>query len=124
MGVQKVIITGKVIRKPEMKFTGSGTPFTKVTVPTYNPKGQDTFWDIVIWGKSAERLATQIQKGTIIQAEGKFGVDNETGEASTWVDSDGNTRVNMSVHCWNVDLIDNWKKATATDSEPEGNDPF
>lgn len=66
-----------------------------------------SFFDIVIWGKTAENLKPYLKKGTLIGIEGFLKQDR-------WQDQNGNQKSKLSIHAKTVQLMG--KKATSEDN--------
>jgi len=88
-GVNKVILIGNLGGKPEMKFTPSGTPYTKFSIATTERWGQDedgtkkehTEWHrITAWRKLAEICNQYLDKGMKVYIEGRIRTDKYTGQ--------------------------------------------
>jgi single-strand DNA-binding protein len=85
--VNKVILVGNVGQDPEVKYTASGVPVTKVSLATNerfkdkNDQWQDrTEWhSVVAWQRLAEIVGEYVRKGSKLYVEGKL-------QTSTWED--------------------------------------
>jgi len=73
----KVILVGRVVRDPEIRYVGSGAGVTKFSIAV-NPnkrdaKPEDTlFVDLVAWDKLAETCNTYLKKGMNVLVEGRL----------------------------------------------------
>ena len=74
----KVILIGRLVREPELRFTPSGTPVCRFTLAVDRPftdqqgeRGTD-FIDIVTWRKLAEICARNLGKGRLVAVEGRL----------------------------------------------------
>lgn len=79
--VNKVILLGRLGRDPELKYTGSGTPFCKFSIATedsWKDKGsgeakKNTEWhNCVAWDKLAEIANQYLAKGRQVYIEGQL----------------------------------------------------
>jgi len=84
------IITGNVTREPELKFTPSGTAVCTFGVATnYSIKKGDKwedvpcFHNIVVWGKQAEWLSNNLQKGSKASITGRINNRSYDGKDGT-----------------------------------------
>src|SRR5882672_5239695 len=85
--VNKVILVGNLGKDPEVKFTPSGVPVAKFSLPTnerYKDKAgewQDrTEWhNIIAWERLAEIVGEYVSKGSKVYVEGKL-------QTSSWED--------------------------------------
>lgn len=74
-----ISIAGRVIKTPEIKFFESGTQVCRISVADRayvrpEKKGVDSpgqFYDLEVWGKSAEIAADRLSKGSRIAAFGQ-----------------------------------------------------
>ncbi len=93
MYLNKAIIIGNLTRDPELKAIASGNKvctFSVATNRTYkdaNGVRQDKtdYHNIVVWGKTAENVATYMKKGSQILVEGRM-------ETRSWDDAATNTK--------------------------------
>lgn len=82
MTLSKIIVSGKVIRAPEKRFT----PTTNVAVTEFSiavesnprPDGstESTPVKIVTWRDLAERCAQEIKKGDLVAVDGRLQINN------------------------------------------------
>ena len=88
MSVNKTIIQGRLVRDPELRRTGSGTPVASFTV-AWSEKHKETerklFLPCVAWKTSAEFLTNYFSKGSEIIVEGSL-------TSRQWQDKNGNNR--------------------------------
>lgn len=89
-----VAITGRVTRDTECRFTNGGTATATFSVANnrrrkVNNEWQDdtSFFDVQLWGKTAEALAPKLQKGTQVSVQGTLRQDRweAEGQARTRV---------------------------------------
>ena len=92
--VNKVILIGRLGRDPEMKYTGSGTPFCRFSIATdegwtdktSGEKQERTEWhNIVVWNRLAEICNEYLRKGRLVYIEGSL-------QTREWDDQEGNKR--------------------------------
>lgn len=89
MGVNKVILIGNLGRKPEIRYTSTGTPVANFSVATTERWGRDesgerrehTEWHrCVAWRKLAEICGQYLDKGTKVYLEGRIRQSEYTGQ--------------------------------------------
>ena len=105
--LNKVFLIGRLGQDPELKFTGSGTPVTNISLATgrkwKNDSGEaqtDTEWHrIVIWGKQAENVAEYLHKGSLVHVEGRL-------QTRDWADKDGVTKKTTEIVAQNVTFLE------------------
>lgn len=90
MIMNKVILVGRLVRDPEMRFTSNGKAraFMTVAVKGYYNKEKgstvDDFVPVTVWGKQAETLTQHAKKGYLLELEGRL-------KPSSYQDSEGKT---------------------------------
>lgn len=93
MFLNKVHLIGNLTRDPELKALPTGDKvctFSMATNETYKDKNgakqeKVEFHNIVVWGKTAENVATYMKKGSQIYVEGKL-------QTRSWDDTATNTK--------------------------------
>lgn len=79
--MNKCILTGRIVRDPELKETKTGKNICKFTIATNEPTRRDgetvtDFVECVVWDKQAENLCKYQTKGNLIAVVGELRVDN------------------------------------------------
>lgn len=75
-----VILIGRLVRDPELRYTPSGVAVGGLTVavdrPFTNQQGQREadFIDVVVWRRLAETCASHLGKGRLVAVEGRLQV--------------------------------------------------
>lgn len=90
--MNKVILTGRLTRDPELRYTANNKAVCDFTIATNRPANRDgervaDFINCRVWGKTAENLTKYQNKGNLIAVIGRIQVDNFT-------DKEGNNRYN------------------------------
>ena len=78
--INKVILIGHLGKKPEVKYTTKGTPYTRFSIATNsvykdadNKTIEKTDWhNIIAWTKLAEVCTKYLDKGSLIYCEGRL----------------------------------------------------
>jgi len=150
--LNQVIIIGRLVRNPEIRYTTSGTPVTKFSVAnnmTYmqNNEKKDlvNYFDINVWGNQAVNCEKYLKKGSQVAIIGSLRqnrwADKATGQTRSKVEitantvqflspvtagsSDQGSSTNMNTNNQNVDdhfIEDPWENTGG--NEFEENDPF
>ncbi|MCP4336774.1 MAG: single-stranded DNA-binding protein [Mycoplasma sp.] len=99
--MNKVLLVGNLVRKPEMFQTQSGINYTRVTIAVSRQFGenQTDFIPIVIWRQQSEFISKYAIKGSKISVEGRF-------SSSTYKNADGNNVTNYEVTAERIQLLD------------------
>jgi len=82
--MNRVILIGRLARDPELRFTQSGKSVANFSVAVNRPfskDGEADFFNIVVWGKTAENCANYLAKGRLVALEGRL--QNRTYETQT-----------------------------------------
>lgn len=100
--MNKIIITGRLSRDPELKACNSGMEVCNLSVAVDRrvKKGDEKqcdFIDCTAWGKTSVFVNQYFHKGDGITVEGRM-------ESRKWVDKDGNNRTAWGVTCDNVEF--------------------
>jgi single-strand DNA-binding protein len=104
--VNKVFILGNLGNDPEIRYTGTGTAVTKLSVATNeywtNKEGNretHTEWHrVVVWGKQGENCAQYLAKGRSVFIEGKI-------RTNEWTDKEGQKRYTSEIIAQNVQFV-------------------
>jgi len=72
------ILSGRLVREPELRYTQQGKPVTKFRLATDrnykdslgNWQKETLFIDITTWGELAERVHSQLRKGSPVIVQG------------------------------------------------------
>ena len=78
MSINKVILTGRLGKDVELRYTQSGkavATFSLAVTDSFNR--EVTHWlNIVVWGKSAENCANYLSKGSLVGVDGRIQTRN------------------------------------------------
>ena len=94
--LNRVIVMGRMVRDPELRYTPTNTPvcsFTLAVERSYAPQGQERetdFIDIVAWRHTAEFVSKYFRKGQLVAAEGKL-------QGRKWKDKFEQNRVSFEI---------------------------
>lgn len=114
--LNKVIIAGRLTRKPEIRKTPNGISVTDLLVAinreftSQNGEKQQEvcFVDVVVWGKPAEHCAQVLNCSSSVLVEGRLQLD-------VWYAKDGEKRCKLRVAAEKVQILDTKKSP----SQPE-----
>ncbi|MDQ2675179.1 MAG: single-stranded DNA-binding protein [Actinomycetota bacterium] len=103
----KIQIVGYLGRKPELRYTPSGTAVADLSVATTErrrtrdaaePEEFTTWFNVTLWGRLAEAAAQYLDKGRLVFVEGRL-------RQRAWTDRDGNTRTSLEVNGTDLQFI-------------------
>ena len=106
-GLNKVMLIGRLGQEPEMRYTPSGRPLTKLQVAVNRSwkssdgeKKTETEWfNIVAWGKLAEICNQYLSKGKQVYIEGRL-------HTRQWQDDEGNNHSSVEVIAQEMLMLD------------------
>jgi single-strand DNA-binding protein len=101
LGKNKVEIRGNLGLKPELRQTKTGVPVTNLRVAVNEKRGQNivTSWfDVVCFGKLAEICASRLDKGALVDVEGRL-------RAEQYQNKTGDTLYREKIEAHNVDFL-------------------
>lgn len=107
VALNKVIIAGRLTRKPELRKTPNGIAVTDLLVAlnrefvTLNGEKQQEvcFVDVVVWGKQAEMCTQGLDCSSPVFVEGRLQLD-------TWLGKDGEKRCKLRVAAERVQFVE------------------
>ena len=91
--MNKFIITGRLTRNPELRYTNNNIAITELNLAINNRKDDTTFLMIKVFNKNAETCNEYLNKGDLIAVEGNIKNNNyedETGKVHYRTDFIGN----------------------------------
>lgn len=104
----RVILIGNLGRDPELRYTGSGTAVSNVSLATtdrvknkQSPGEYEdhTEWhELVFWDKLAEIVCEHLKKGKSVFVEGRL-------QTRKWQDKSGNDRYNTEIHVEKMQML-------------------
>ena len=117
MGLNKIIIQGRLTKDVELRRTGTGTAVASFTLAVDRDFGdkETDFIECVAWKNTAEFMDKYFSKGRMAVVVGRLQIRN-------WNDKDGNKRKTAEVVAENVYFGDS-KNVSAHASAPAQNAP-
>ena len=100
-----VVLIGRLVRDPELKFLQSGTAVCKFTLAVDKPFGdkEADFIPITVWGKIAEACGNNLGKGRLVAVNGRLQIRS--------YEKDGNKHRIAEVVASEVKFLDYGKKS-------------
>ena len=102
--INHVVLVGRLTRNAELKYTNSGAAVSKFSIAVNQRRKKDDQWteeshffDITLWGKTAEALNQYLVKGKQIGVEGQL-------RQNRW-EQDGQPRSKVEIFATNVMLL-------------------
>ena len=102
--VNHVVLIGRLTRDAELKYTNNGTAICKFSIANNQRRKRDDQWvdeahffDVTLWGKTAEAVSQYLVKGKQVGVEGQL-------RQSRW-EQDGQSRSRVEVNANNLQLL-------------------
>ncbi len=102
--INHVVLVGRLTRNAELKYTDNGSAVSKFGLAINQRRKKDDQWveeahffDIVLWGKTAESLNQYLVKGKQVGIEGQL-------RQNRW-EQDGQARSKVEIFATNVMLL-------------------
>jgi len=115
--INRVVLIGRLTRDVELKYTPSSTPVANFSLAVGGKPGQDgkdnvSFFNITVWGKSAESCSQYLSKGKQCSIDGRI-------EQRRWKDKDGGNRSAVEVVAERVEFLGSGEGG-GNNSKPSG----
>lgn len=113
--MNKIILLGRLVREPEVRYTQTGKAVCQFTLaidrPYVNQDGQKEadFIPVVLWGKQGETAGNTISKGQRVLVEGRL-------QVRSYEAKDGSTRTIAEVIADRFEYIEKKASVNATQS--------
>jgi single-strand DNA-binding protein len=102
--INHVVLVGRLTRNAELKYTNNGAAVSKFSIAINQRRKKDDQWvdeshffDIVLWGKSAESINQYLVKGKQVGIEGQL-------RQNRW-EQEGQARSKVEIFATNVMLL-------------------
>ncbi len=102
--INHVVLVGRLTRNAELKYTNTGAAVSKFSIAINQRRKKDDQWvdeshffDIVLWGKSAEAINQYLVKGKQVGVEGQL-------RQNRW-EQEGQARSKVEIFATNVMLL-------------------
>ena len=116
--VNVVVLAGRLVADVEVKKTSSGSSVAGVRLAVDRIRKDDQgnkitdFFDVTLWGKSAEFAGQYLGKGRLVAVTGSL-------QVRSWTDKDGQKHSRVEVNADTIRALDSPKKS-AESSDPYG----
>jgi single-strand DNA-binding protein len=102
--INRVILVGRLTRNAELKYTNNGSAVSRFGIAINQRRKKDDQWvdeahffDVVVWGKTAESLNQYLLKGKQVGVEGQLRQDR-------W-EQEGQSRSKVEIVATNIMLL-------------------
>lgn len=113
MAMNLVILTGRLVKDPELKYGASGTAFCKFTLAVSRvfEKDKSDFISCTAFGKTAELVGEYLRKGSLTGIQGRIQQDT--------YEKDGKTEYKTGVTVEKIEFLES-KKENETPTNSTG----
>ena len=130
--INNVIVSGRLTRDVELRYTGSGTPVASMSIAVdrvyrdsdNNWQTDTSFFRITAWARVAERASETLSKGAPVIIEG-------TLRSQTWQDKEDNKRTTVEIVANRIQKLEREaqegapeEKSPSDDQESDDDIPF
>jgi single-strand DNA-binding protein len=121
MSLSKIVISGRVIRSPEKRFTpNTNTAVTEFVIAVVSQSRNDAPAEtapvkVVTYRDLAERCAVEIHKGDLVVVDGRLQINNFQG-------SDGQRKRDVEIDAVAVDNLTSTGNAASAPVQEHGNE--
>ena len=114
MSISKAVITGKVVRDPEKRFTSSNVAVTTFTINVGNGKdsADPNLVRIICWRNLADRAAEEIAKGKTVIVDGGI-------QISSYKDSSGAEKKVLEIEAVNFVVLQGGAEAVKSQARDD-----
>jgi len=118
MSLSKIVVSGRVIRAPEKRFTPStNVAVTEFSIAVESPprdgQVETTPIKVISWRDLAERCSTEVKKGDLVAVDGRLQINNYQSQ-------DGQKRREVEVDAVSVENLSNLTGSQGSFSEEKG----
>lgn len=116
--MNNTILIGRLTRDPELRFLpNSGKAVSRFAIAVkreFSKEKEVDFFNIVVWGKTAENCANHLQKGRLVGINGNLRNNN-------YEDKNGTKHYTIEVVAQRVEFLDYEKKETNQNNNQKSN---
>lgn len=118
MSLSKIVVSGRVIRAPEKRFTPStNVAVTEFSIAVESPprdgQVETTPIKVITWRDLAERCSTEVKKGDLVAVDGRLQINNYQSQ-------DGQKRREVEVDAVSVENLSNLTGSQGSFAEEKG----
>ncbi len=125
MSYAKVTLEGFLAGSPELKYAPSGAPVARFSIPVSKKnkdgeKGETTWYQVMVWGSSAEKVVETLDKGSKVKVEGALKVRTYESNGQTKVSVDVTARSIIEDTGADIDIQDDGTVFVSSKDHPGG----
>lgn len=115
--MNRITLTGRVVAKPELRYTSSNKGFTRFSIGVNRQKEGADFINCIAWDKTAELICNYLDKGSFIGIEGRL-------QTSSYEKQDGTKGYTTDVYVQNIEFLNSKKKEENKSESKHSYDPY
>lgn len=112
--MNRIVITGRLTAKPELRYTSSNKAFARFTIAVNRQKEGADFINCIAWDKTAELICNYLDKGSFIGVEGRL-------QTSSYEKQDGTKGHTTDVVVQNIEFLEKKKSEQETTNDEQEN---
>jgi single-strand DNA-binding protein len=102
MNTNVLVLTGRLGRDPELRYTGEGTAICNFSIAVNRYGDKPAMWvKVGAWGKLGERCNQYLRKGSLVTASGRL------EPSGAWI-KDEEARSSNEMTALNVEFLADW----------------
>lgn len=109
MSISKAVISGKVVRNPEKRFTSNNVPITFFNIDI-SENNDEAVLRIIAKGKLADKAVNQFKKGDEVVVDGRL-------QYFTVKSQDGSERKGLEIDAINIELMGKVSSSSSSQEE-------
>ena len=120
MSLNRVVLTGRLTRDADLRYTPNGVAVANFTIAVDNPfdKNKDAdFINVVVWRKAAENTANFTRKGSLVGVDGRL-------QSRSYDNQEGKRQFVTEVVADSVQFLESKGKQEQPNNQQKDDDPF
>lgn len=115
--MNSIILTGRLVQKPELKYTTSGRAMCPFAIACNDMENKVDFFECIAWGKQAENLCNFQEKGNMIGVNGRL-------TTNTYENKEGQKIKKYVVSANTIEFLTTKPKETVSSDNTNNVNPF
>lgn len=112
-----LVLSGRLTKDPEIKFTKNGNPLAAFTLAVQRNKEETDFINCQVFGKGAETIGEYVGKGSMLGVVGQL-------QTNSWTDKNGQRRKDHHCVVSRFEFLDTKRPQKTEQDYSNGNTEF